>query len=212
MPNLNAEIREMSAKPAALRESGLIPAEIYGKEFENIHITVSAKEFGKVFEEAGENTVVNLKVGSDVYPVIIHDHQVDSISRKFVAVDFFKVRMDEKITATVPLSFVGESPAVKDFGGILIKSMDELEVEALPADLPHELTIDVSALKEIDQSVYVRDIKAAGNYEIVTEPDTVIATVSMPEEETEEAPTSVADIVTEGEVNRAEKESTEEES
>jgi large subunit ribosomal protein L25 len=204
MPDLNAEIRESSLKPAAIRASGLIPGEIYGKQFENKHITVSAKEFGKVFEEAGENTIVNLKVEGETYPVIVHDHQKDPITDKFMSVDFFKVRLDEKITAPIPLEFIGESSAVKELGGVLVKSMDEIEVEALPSDLPHEINVDVSAIKEIDGSIYVKDLPVTGNYEIVTDPDTVIATVTLPEEEVVEPTASVEDIVTEGEAKRAE--------
>jgi large subunit ribosomal protein L25 len=211
MPDLNAEIRESSLKPAALRASGLIPAEIYGKQFENKHITVSAKEFGKVFEEAGENTIINLKVGGEAYPVIVNDQQKDPISGKFLSIDFFKVRLDEKITAPIPLEFVGESPAVKEMGGVLVKSMDEIEVEALPSNLPHKIEVDVGAIKEIDGSIYVKDLSVAGDYEIITDPDTVIATVMIPEEEVEETATSVEDIVTEGEAKKAEASKTEEE-
>ena len=211
MPDLNAEIRESSLKPDAVRASGLIPAEIYGKQFENKHITVSAKEFGKVFEDAGENTIVNLNVGGETYPVIVHDQQKDPISGKFLSVDFFKVRLDEKITAPIPLEFIGESPAVKEMGGVLVKSMDEIEVEALPSNLPHEIKVDVSAIKEIDGSIYVKDLPAAGDYEITTDPDTVIATVMLPEEEVVEPVASVEDIVTEGEVKRAESAKAEEE-
>jgi large subunit ribosomal protein L25 len=205
MPDLNAEIRESSLKPTAIRSAGLIPAEIYGKEFENQHITVSAKEFGKVFAEAGENTIVNLKIAGKTYPVIINDYQKNAISDKFMSVDFFKVRLDEKITAPVPLEFIGESIAVKDMGGVLVKSMDEVEIEALPSNLPHSIKIDISAIKEIDGSIFIKDIAANENYKFISDPETVIATVTLPEEEEVEAPVaSVEDVVTEGEVKRAE--------
>jgi large subunit ribosomal protein L25 len=204
MPDLNAETRELSLKPAAARGAGLIPAEVYGNGFENKHVTVSAKEFIKVFAEAGENTIVNLKVSGEIYPVIIHDYQKDAVSDKFMSVDFFKVNLAEKIIVPIPLEFIGESLAVKDLGGVLVKSMDEIEVEALPSDLPHNIKIDISAITEIDGSVYVRDLSVVGNYEIKTTPDSVIATVTMPEEEVEPTPVSVEDIVTEGEAKRAE--------
>lgn len=203
MSNLNAEIRALSLKPHALRAAGLIPAEIYGKEFSNLHISVSAKEFGKVVKEAGENTIVNLKVGKDIYPVIIHDQQKDSLSGQFLSVSFFKVRMDEKITAPIPLVFIGESPAIKELGGILIKSMDEIEVEALPANLPHNIEINISAITELGGNIYVKDIPIVKNYKIITLLDTVIATVVEPKEEAEEPVVDVADVVTEGEVKRA---------
>jgi len=204
MINLNASIRELPFKPDALRASGLIPAEIYGKGFNNLHITVPVKEFNKVFEKAGENTVVDLLVGKNTYSVLIHDHQKHPISDQFLAVDFLNVRLDEKIIAPIPLVFVGESSAVKEMGGVLVKSMDKIEVEALPSNLPHEIEINISAITEIDGSIYVKDIIVSGNYEIITDADTVIATVTMPEEEVVATPVGVEDIMTEGEAKRAE--------
>ncbi len=211
MINLNADIRESSLKPNALRASGLIPAEIYGKGFNNLHITVPVKEFNKVFEKAGENTVVDLLVGKNTYSVLIHDHQKHPISDQFLSVDFLQIRLDEKITAPIPLVFVGESSAVKEMGGVLVKSMDKIEVEALPSNLPHEIEININAITEIDGSIYVKDIVVSGNYEIITDPDTVIATVMMPEEEVVATPVGVEDIMTEGETKRAESAKTEDE-
>lgn len=208
MANLNAEIREVPGKKAsALRADGFIPAELYGSGVENIHLSVNAKEFKKALTDAGESTIVNLSVKDAVHPVLIHDYQKNSITGEFLSVDFHKVNMSEKITTDVPLTFVGESSAVKSLGGILVRSMDEVEVEAFPADLPHELTIDISSLDELGKSLYVKDIVISGKFEITVDPETVIATVTAPEEEVVEvAPASVADVKTEGEVKRAEKE------
>jgi len=211
MINLNANIRESSLKPNVLRASGLIPAEIYSKGFNNLHITVSAKEFSKVFEKAGENTVVDLLVGKNTYSVLIHDYQKHPISDQFLAVDFLQIRLDVKITAPIPLVFIGESPAVKEMEGILVKSMDKIEVEALPSNLPHEIEINISAIKEIDGSIYVRDIPASDNYKIITDLDTVIATVILSEEEVVTTPTGVENIITEGEAKRAESTKTKDE-
>lgn len=207
MANLKAEIREVLGKKAAvLRAEGLIPAELYGSGIQNIHLSVNTKEFRKTLEEAGESTIVNLSVGNEIHPVLIHDYQKNYLTGEFLSVDFHKVNMSEKIATDVPLVFTGESPAVKDLGGILVRSMDEVEVEAFPADLPHEISIDVSSLDELGKSLYVKDISVIGKFEILADPDTVVATVTAPEEEVVEAPAiSVADIKTEGEVRRAEK-------
>jgi large subunit ribosomal protein L25 len=205
MPEINAEIRELSLKPAAAKAAGLILAEIYGRGFENKHIAVPAKEFGKVFAEAGENTIVDLKVAGETFPVIIHDYQKNAVSDEFMSIDFFKVKLDEKIIVPIPLEFTGESLAVKEMGGVLVKSMDEIEVEAFPSDLPHSIKIDISAITEMDGSIFVKDLAVSGKYEIKTDPGTVIATVTMTEEEEiEVAPASVEDVVTEGEAKRAE--------
>lgn len=208
MANLNAEIRKIfGSQVSSLRASGIIPAELYGSGTENIHLSVSAKEFQKALADAGESTIVNLSVNGAVHPVLIHDYQKNPITGEFLSVDFHKVNMSEKITADVPLVFSGEAPAVKGLGGILVRSMDEVEVEAFPADLPHEITVDISSLDEIGKSLYVKDIAVAGKFEITIDPETVIATVTAPEEEVVEAtPVSVADVKTEGEMKRAEKE------
>ena len=203
MPNINAEIRDMSEKLETLRSRGFIPAELYGKGVENLHLAILAKEFGKIFDDAGENTIVNIMVLGKAHPVLIHDYQIDPISQKYRAVDFHEVNMNEKITAPIPLSFIGESQAVID-GGILVRSMEEIEVEALPTNLPHEIEVDLSAIKEIEESLYVRDLIIPGNCELITDPNTVVATVSAPrEEEVVETPVSVEDIITEGEEKRA---------
>ena len=208
MANLNAEIREIPGKKAAsFRAEGLIPAELYGSGTENIHLVVGDKDFRKALTEAGESTIVNLSVRGEVHPVLIHDYQKNYLTGEFLSVDFHRVNMSEKITTDVPLVFVGEAPAVKGLGGILIRSMDEVEVEAFPADLPHEIAVDISSLDELGKSLYVKDISVTGKFEITVDPETVIATVSAPEEEVvEAAAVSVADIKTEGEAKRAEKE------
>ncbi|MDD4931628.1 MAG: 50S ribosomal protein L25 [Candidatus Colwellbacteria bacterium] len=210
MPNLNAEKRDMGVKLDELRSRKMVPAELYGRGFENIHLAVQAREFEKVYEEAGENTIVNIMVDGETYPVLINDINIDPLSRKALTIDFYRVRMDEKITAPIPLSFIGESPAIKE-GGVLIKSMEEVEVESLPGNIPHEIEVDVSSITEIDGSLYVRDLKIPAGCEMITDPDSVIATVSAIEEEAEVSPVSVDAIVTEGEEKRAEKTKKEEE-
>ena len=182
MPNLNAEKRDMGVKLEELRSRKMVPAELYGRGFENIHLAVQVREFEKVYEEAGENTIVNIMVDGETYPVLINDINIDPLSRKALTVDLYRVRMDEKITAPIPLSFIGESPAIKE-GGVLVKSMEEVEVESLPGNIPHEIEVDVSLITEIDGSLYVRDLKVPAGCEMVTDPDSVIATVAAIEEE-----------------------------
>lgn len=206
MINLNAEIREVfGKKAAALRKDGFVLAELYGAGVENLHLAVNAKEFAKVWAEAGESTVVNLVVKGKAHPVLIHDCHKNTLTGEILNIDFRQVDLSEKVTAVVPLVFVGESEAVKN-GGIFVRSMDEVEVEALPTDLPHEINVDISSLNEMGDSLYVKDIIVTGKFEIVENEETVIATVSEPEEEVETAPVSVADIKTEGEMKKAEKE------
>ncbi len=187
----------------ALREKGLIPAELYGHGVPNVHLAVDVKEFKKIFRDAGENTVVNLVIGGEKRPTLIHDVIHDYLTSEIEHVDFYQVRMDETIRAHVPIEFTGESPAVKTANGILNKTMSEIEVEALPADLPHRFTVDLGALAELEQSVYVRDLSIPKNVKLHVDPEMVIVSVTAPRKEEEvvspAAPVDVAEVKVESE-------------
>ena len=192
----------------ALRREGLIPAELYGRGFENAHLAIDGKEFKKVFGQAGESTIINLLIGKDSRPALVHDIQKDFLTDEIIHIDFHQVRMDEKIKAHIPLEFKGEAPAVKEFGGVLNKTISEIEVEALPGNLPRYFEVDISGLKELDQSFYVSDLKIPRGVEILVEPKTVIATVPPPAEEEkveEVVPTDVTAVKVESEEKAAER-------
>ncbi|MBI2592566.1 MAG: 50S ribosomal protein L25 [Candidatus Colwellbacteria bacterium] len=185
---LQVEKRETLGKGVrSLRRRGQIPAELYGHGIQNFHLAVNSKDFEKLYKEAGENTVINVKVEGSMKPVLIHDVQFNPLTGEIGAVDFYEVRMDEEIRIPVPLEFVGASPAVSLLHGVLIKAMDEIEVEALPGDIPQEIKVDLAKLTELNQSLYVRDLVAAGNFRFTVDPETVVLTVSEPAPE-EEAP------------------------
>jgi large subunit ribosomal protein L25 len=205
---LKAEKRDiLGKKTESLRQAGIVPAELYGHNSENLHLAVSAKDFRNIFKEAGGNVIVNLEIDGVKYPVLINDTSVDPLSGEFKSIDFYEVRMDEEIISSIPLEFIGVSPAVKDLDGIFVKAMDEVEVEALPANLPKSIEIDIAGLTELGQSLFVKDIIVSGEFKIVVDPDTVIATVSEPkEEEVEVAPATVESVVVETEEKKAERE------
>lgn len=204
--DLTVQTREiLGRKVAALRKENLIPAELYGHGIENIHLSVPAKEFSKVFKEAGESTIINLDFENKKLPVLIYEVSTDPLSDKIIHIDFYAVKMDEKITTSVPLEFIGISPAVKEKQGVLIKSMQALEIKALPADLPHNLEVELDKLSEIGMSIYVRDLKIPKGVEILVEPETAIATIiEQAKEEVEEKPISVEDVKVEGEEKKEE--------
>ncbi len=200
----------------ALRREGLIPAELYGRGFENAHLAIDGKEFKKVFGQSGESTIINLLIGKDSprsageagsRPALVHNIQKDFLTNEIIHIDFHQVRMDEKIRAHIPLEFKGEAPAVKEFGGILNKTISEIEVEALPGNLPRHFEVDVSGLKELDQSFYVSDLKVPKGVEILIEPETVIATVTPPaeEEKVEEISADITAVKVESEEKAAER-------
>jgi large subunit ribosomal protein L25 len=208
---LQAETREAFGRDiAALRVSGRIPAELYGHGVENLHLNVSLKDFHKVFKEAGENTVVEIVINGKKHPTLIYDVQMDPVSDEVVHADFYVVRMDEKIKAKIPVEFEGEAPAVKEKSGILVKALQEIEVEALPGDLPHNIKVDVSILIDIDMSIHIKDLPAVKGVEILMDPETVIATMTAQMTEEEEAalagPTDVTEVKVETEEEKAARE------
>jgi len=183
-----------------LRESGFIPAEFYARGVDNMHLSVPVKEFNKIFKEAGESTIVKLIVDGKKINVLIHDVQKNPLNDTISHIDFYGVRMDEKIRVHIPLSFIGESPAIKE-GGVLIKAIHELEVEALPADLPHHIEIDLMKLANIGDSISVKDINLRKGVRVLVDDEIVVATVVEPkvEEEVVVGPTSVEDVKVESE-------------
>lgn len=213
--DLKAEVRERLGKSVKrLRNDGQIPAELYGKGVANVHLSVNAKDFRKVFKEAGESAVVNILIGDAKHSALIQDVSRDSITGEPVNIDFYQVRMDEKVKVRVPLEFIGEAPAVKEQSGLLNKTMLDIEVEALPSDLPHSFRVPLDYLKEINSSIYVKNLEVPKGVKIMIEPTTVIATVipPAPEEEVVEAPVNLEEVKVESEEKKAERQKAKEES
>lgn len=189
MQILSANKRNATGKKVkSLRSSGFIPAVIYGYGVQNEPLEVKTNEFLKVWRKAGESTLVEVDIDGRKTNVLISDVQIDPLSEQPIHADFHAVRMDEKIKARVPIEFTGESPAVKNIGAVLIKVLHELEVEALPVDLPGEIVVDLSALNNFDDKIFVKDINAGAAVSIVADPDEVIVLVAEPKKEEEAVP------------------------
>ena len=191
-PELKVKVREvLGRKVKTLRKKGIIPAVVYGLKAKSIPLEIDYSEFEKVYKEAGESTVIKLKVKSQKSKVdelknaLIYDVAMDSVSDKFIHVDFYEVRMDKPITAAVPLVFEGEAPAVKNLEGVLVKNITEIEVEALPANLPHEIKVDISVLKTFDDLIHIKDLKIPDGVKISINPDEIVALVSPPRSDEE---------------------------
>lgn len=192
---LTAEARIQNQNPTQIRNSGRIPAVLYGHGVENMNLTVNAIEFQKALRSAGESTIVELNTGSGVQPVLIHDVQLDPVKSNPVHVDFYQVNLKEKLTATVQIEFTGEAPAVKTGAGTLVKVMGEVEVESLPQDLPHNLTVDISSLTDFDKVILVSNIVLPKGVEMITDGEEVVAKVQPPRDvEAELAEPVVEDI------------------
>jgi len=175
----------LGKKVKSLRRKGITPAVVYGGEEGSVPIELDSKEFSKVFKIAGETTLIKLFVDDAIKNVLIHDISRDPITEEMNHVDFYEVKMDEKIITKVPFVFIGNAPAVIDLGGVLVRAMQELEVRALPADLPHQIEIDISQLRTFDDNILVKDIKLPKNVEILENLKTSVATVAPPRSEAE---------------------------
>ena len=209
-------------KTRALRKQGLVPAELYGHGLENLHLSVSAKNFNKVLKETGERSIVNLISDNQKKPVLVHYISRDPVSDAILGVDFYQVRMDEVLRTKVPVKFINESPATKA-GGVLVKAIQEIEVEALPDSIPQSFTVDLSVLTEIGKSFHVKDLSleelSRKNVKILLESGMVIATIKAQITEEQEqvmaetAPTveSIKVETEEKKVEREQKKKTEEE-
>lgn len=182
MLTLKAEARE-SGKG---RVKGVIRAVMYGPKNPATSIAVSEAEFNKIWKAAGESSVVTLQLADGDHDTLIHDIARDPVSDAINHVDFYAVDKNVKVSVAVPIEFVGISPAVKDLGGILIKVMHELEIEALPKDLPHGLEIDISSLVTFEDHITAADIKLPAGVSLKIEPEEIVALVNPAKEEVEE--------------------------
>lgn len=187
MLTLKVKKREtLGKKVKKLRQNGILPGVLYGPEVKNLSLEMDLKEFEKVYKEAGESSLVSLEVGKDKFLVLIHDIKKDPLTGKAIHVDFYQPILTEEVEAAVPIVFEGEAPAVKELGGTLVKEIQELEVKALPQNLPHELKVNVESLKTFEDEILVKDLKVAEGVKIQREPDEIIAVVTPPEKVEEE--------------------------
>lgn len=186
MITLSAEKRDIKTDLEKLRKGGKIPAVFYGPKEKSTPIVVSTTDFIKVFKKAGESTVVVLKEGSNEHETLIHDVDVHPLTGQPRHVDFLVLEKGKKVKVEVPLEYDGTSPAVKDLGGILVKVLREVEIEAAPKDLPHGLKVDIAALVELTSVITAKDIKLPHGVSLITKPDEIVASVAVAKEEVEE--------------------------
>lgn len=162
------------------RKAGFLPAVVYGHNFESIPIFVDKKEFRKIYKQAGTSSLITLNLEDKKINVLIHEVEKEPISQEPKHVDFYRVKMTEKITADVPLKFVGEAPAAKIYGAIIVKNFEKIEVECLPADLPHEIEVDLSLLTEIDSVIYVKDLNIPENVKVLADEEEAVVVATPP--------------------------------
>ena len=183
MIKIEAQKRELSGKKTRV-ENGL-PGVLYGPKIKNISLKLDPKKFEKVYKEEGESSLISLEIEDKKYPVLIHEVKNHPLTGKPIHVDFYQPILTEEVEASVPLIFEGESSAVKDLGGTLIKEIQEIEVKALPEKLPHEIKVDISVLKTFEDEILVKDLNLPADVKIEKEPEDMIASVTPPQKEEE---------------------------
>lgn len=181
--SLDASVR--TENPNTIRQKGSVPAVLYGHGIKNELVQVDSRALEKVLREAGQTSLVNLIIGDHKHNVLIRDIQLHPLKSNVTHADFYQVRMDEKVKADVPLEIVGESRAVKDLSGVLVHNIDSLEIEALPADLPHVIQLDISSLTGFDKVIHVGDIPLPSGVTVLDDAEEVVALVQPPRSEEE---------------------------
>lgn len=178
--------RDVKKSPKTLRNSGVLPAVIYGRSEESTPIAIDAKVFSKLFKTAGESTVITIKGLGEDKQALIHDVAFDAVDGHPVHADFYAIEKGQTVTVSVPFEFEGVAPAVKDLGGILTKVMHELELECVPADLPQHIVVDVSKLVTLGDQIKIKDLALPKSAKISIDLDEVVAMISVAKEEVEE--------------------------
>ncbi len=182
---LKSQKRELfGRKVNRLRKQGLIPANVFGNKINSYAVSVDNKEFTEVFKKSGETQIIDL----DGKSVLVSNLQLDPVSGDVIHIDFRQVSLTEKIEAKIPVEVEGESPAEKQNLGTVVQQIHEIEVEALPSDLPEKVTVDASALTEVDQAIFVKDLRLSNKVEIKTDLELIVVKVEAPTVEEEQAP------------------------
>jgi len=213
MLSLSAKIRkEVGKKVKSLRKKGIIPGILYGPGIKNLPPTtfpkngavkrktkkvvggvpleIDSKEFEKILKEAGESSLIKLQVGDEKknkeFIVLIHEIERDPLTLKPIHIDFYQPRLKEEVEALVPLIFEGESKAVKEFGGTLVKNISEVKVKALPLNLPKEIKVSIEKLRTFEDEVFVSDLKLPEGVKVLKDPREIVAFAAPPEKVEEE--------------------------
>ena len=195
MITLKVEKRDIKEPLGEMRKAGKIPAVFYGKKEAATSIKLPFAIFEKTLKEAGESTILHLEGDGIDVDVLIHEVDLDPVTDKPRHADFYAIEKGKKLEIKIPLEFIGVAPAVKDLGGVLVKVMHEVEIEALPKDLPHKLEVDISSLATFDNVITAANIKLPEGVTLRIKPEEVVASVYEPKEEVVEvAPVDLSTI------------------
>lgn len=184
---IQAARREITGnKVKALRREGLLPGIIYGHKVDPLKISLNAHDMSILLPKISSSQLVVLDVNGETHTTLIRERQRDPVSGLFLHIDFLEVSMTEKLRTSVRLDFAGEAPAVDEFGGLVMTNTETLEIECMPQDLPSSITIDISVLENIGDSIQVKDIQFPSGVDVLTDPEEILIVVTAPAAEEEE--------------------------
>ena len=207
MLTLKAEIRDKTDKLDRIRKAGRVPAVFYGKKEASTAISIPQIDFLKVWRAAGKSSVITLETPQGIKESLIQDVDLDPITGIPRHADFYVFEKGHKVEVELSLEFTGISPAVKDLGGMFVKVLYKLKVEAMPKDLPHGINVDISSLVNFGDQILAQDIVLPPGIKLREHPEEVVALVSAPREEKEEEVVEPVDL-SEIEVEKKGKEDT----
>lgn len=195
MTMLSIQKRTKKDNLEKVRKEGFMPAVFYGRKQEATPVSVPLASFIKIWKDAGDSTVVTLKSDKDEFDALIHDVDIDPVTDIPRHADFYVFEKGQKIELSVELEFTGIAPAVKELGGILVKVLYEIKVEAEPKNVPSSVSVDTISLVDFDARIMAKDIKLPAGVVLLEKPDEVVALVTKPQEEKEEvAPVDLSAI------------------
>jgi len=199
---LAAEPRVLKGREVKkLRSQNIVPANVFGRKVDSVNIQVSAKDFSKLFREVGESTLIYLEIKGEKEPrpVLVSEVTKHPVSGQLLHVAYHQVDLKEKVTANVAVKLSGEAPAEKEKLGILVQQADEIEIEALPTDMPENITVDISSLDTVGSLITIQDLKLdSAKLTIKTALDTIIVKIEDLAKEEVVAPPPAPEAVAEG--------------
>ncbi len=182
---LKAEVRKIvGRKVKNLRKDGLLPANVSGNKVKSLALQLPLSEFEEIYKEVGETGLIDLHVGTETKPVLVHNVQRHALTDEIIHVDFLQVDLKVKVEADVPVEVVGESPAEKQALGTVVQHLNTVKVEALPMDLPEKFEVSIEDLTEVDQAIYIKDLKYdKSKVEVKTSEEEIVVKVEPPQKE-----------------------------
>ncbi len=212
MLDLAFQKRNKEENVRILRNEGQIPGVLYGPKIQTAIVKVNEKEFQKIYQQAGESAFIQLESGDGTAAVLMRGIQRDPVKGKVIHVDFYQPPLNEEVEVAIPVVFQGESPAVRDLAGTLLKNIQTIQVKALPQNLPHEIVVDISKLATFEDRILVSDLVQGRDVQVLREPDEVVAQVVETEDvEAELEQPVVENVEAVGQVKEEKKEAVEEE-